>query len=156
MENLKLKLRRTNSSNPDFTQLVAQLDRELWDRYQEGQAEYDQHNKLDYLETVVIAYLQDEFVGAACFKKFDNQTVEIKRMYVRPDKRGLGIAYAILTELEGWAKELNMQATILETGTKQDEAVNLYKKAGYSITEKYEPYVNLDFSICMKKNLKAD
>lgn len=146
-------LKRTNSKNPDFTQLVVDLDRDLWDRYQEGQAEYDQHNKLDYLETVVIAYQENEPVGAACFKKFDDQSVEIKRMYVKPTKRGHGIAYAILKELENWAKELNMQATILETGTKQDEAINLYKKAGYYITEKYEPYVSLDFSICMKKNL---
>ncbi|MDB5013782.1 MAG: family N-acetyltransferase, partial [Daejeonella sp.] len=144
------------SANPDFKQLVAELDRDLWNRYQEGQAQYDQHNKLDYLETVVIAYSDNEAVGAACFKKFDDQAVEIKRMYVKPAKRGLGIAYAILKELEDWAKELNMQATILETGTKQDEAINLYKKAGYQVTEKYEPYVNLDLSICLKKNLQVN
>ncbi|MDB5118961.1 MAG: family N-acetyltransferase [Sphingobacteriales bacterium] len=146
-------LQRTNSTNPDFKQLIIELDRDLWSRYQDGQAEYDQHNKLDYIETVVIAYQEEEAVGAACFKRFDDQTVEIKRLYVKPNKRGQGIAYAILTELEDWAKELKMLATILETGTKQNEAINLYKKAGYHITEKYEPYVNLDLSICMKKNL---
>lgn len=148
-----INLLKTNSTNPDFKQCIAELDRDLWNRYDDLQAEYDGHNILDYIETVVVAYQNDEAVGAACFKKFDDQSVEIKRMYVKPANRGQGVAYAILNELEEWAKDLNFTFAILETGTKQHEAINLYKKAGYSITENYEPYVNMEHSICMKKRL---
>ncbi len=150
-----ITLVRTNSTNTDFKHCVTELDRDLWNRYDDLQAEYDEHNILDYIETVVVAYQNDQSVGAACFKKFDDQSVEIKRMYVKPANRGQGIAYAILNELEDWAKELNFSFAILETGTKQPEAINLYKKLGYSITDNYPPYVGMEFSICMKKSLLA-
>ena len=77
-------------------------------------------------------------------------------MYVKPANRGQGIAYTILQELEEWAKELNFPYAILETGTKQPEAINLYKKVGYSVTENYPPYVDMEHSICMKKSLLAN
>ena len=151
-----VNLLRTNSANPDFKQCIVELDRDLWNRYDDLQAEYDEHNILDDIETVVVAYQNDEVVGAACFKKFDDQSVEIKRMYVKPANRGQGTAYAILKELEEWAKELNFPYAILETGTKQPEAINLYKKGGYSVTENYPPYVDMEHSICMKKSLLAN
>ena len=146
-------LERTNSENADFKTLVASLDRDLWDRYNDLQAQYVEHNVLSFIETVVVAYQDALPVGIACFKKIDNDKVEIKRMYVSPEGRGNGIAYAILKELETWAKESGFNTSVLETGTLQPEAINLYKKAGYSITENYEPYVNMSESICFKKNL---
>ena len=148
-----LSLKRTNSENADFKTLVASLDRDLWDRYNDLQSQYVEHNVLNFIETVVIAYQDAMPIGIACFKKIDSDTVEIKRMYVSPEGRGNGIAYAILKELEAWAKDSGFNASVLETGTLQPEAINLYKKAGYSITENYEPYVGMSESICFRKNI---
>lgn len=74
-------------------------------------------------------------------------------MFVKSTERGQGIAYKILSELELWAKESGFTHTILETGDKQHEAIALYQKLCYAITENYGQYSDLETSICMRKEL---
>jgi putative acetyltransferase len=147
-------LKRTNSTDPDFRSLIMQLDNELNERYGElMQSTYDQHNHIIDIDTVVVAYCNDLPVGCACFKKYDDTSAEIKRMFVKATDRGQGIAYKILSELELWAKESGFKDTILETGDKQHEAIALYQKLGYVITANYGQYSDLETSICMRKEL---
>ena len=147
-------LKRTNSTNPDFRSLITQLDNELNERYGElMQSTYDQHNHIIDIDTAVIAYSNGQPAGCACFKKYDDTSAEIKRMFVKHTERRRGIAYKILSELELWAKERGFKDTILETGDKQHEAIALYQKLGYAITENYGQYSDLETSICMRKEL---
>jgi len=148
-----ITLKRTNSIDPDFLSLVDLLNADLDARYGELMQTYSPHNQLALLSTVVVAYLDGAAVGCACYKPFDEEAVEIKRMFVSPDVRGKGAASQILAELEGWAKEQGFVYIVLETGDKQIEAINLYHKLGYVDTEKYEPYIGLESSICMRKKL---
>jgi len=148
-----IRLQRTTSDNEDFRLLIAELDKELQSRYEERQAIYDRYNIIENNGNVVIAYKDEMPVGCGCFKKFDDRSVEIKRMFVRPEYRGQKIAASILQELENWATELNISGTVLETGTKQHEAIHLYQKSGYIVVENYGPYKGLPESICMQKNL---
>jgi GNAT superfamily N-acetyltransferase len=148
-----LRIHRTTSEDPEFLKLVELLNRELWIRYPAEQAQYDQHNKVDHNKTVVIAYIGNEAVGCGCIKPVDLFTVEVKRMFVLPPHRGKGIAVALLTELEIWARELSFKKAILETGVKQPEAIAVYKKTGYFLIENYEPYIGMPSSICMGKSL---
>jgi len=146
-------IKRTDSSNPDFRKLIAELDKDLWKMNYLNQGEYDKHNIIEALPTVVIAYDNETAAGCGCFKKFDDTSAEVKRMYVAPASRGRGISRMILNELEKWAKEENYSETILETGTAQTEAIGLYKSSGYSITENYGPYIGLQDSICFRRSL---
>jgi putative acetyltransferase len=97
--------------------------------------------------------LNNEPVGCGCFKPFDNTSVEIKRMFVKPEARGNKISALILQELEDWAQGLGFENTVLETGSKQVEALGLYQKAGYTLIPNYGPYIDLPDSICFKKVL---
>jgi len=148
-------LKRTNSIDPDFHGLIQLLDRDLNERYGALQLVYDAHNKIEYIDTVVIAYRDGEAVGCACFKVFDAQSVEIKRMFVHPSERGKGTASLILAELESWAAAGGYLFTVLETGTKQLEAIRLYQKLGYMLIDNYGPYVGMESSICMRKRLNG-
>jgi GNAT superfamily N-acetyltransferase len=74
-------------------------------------------------------------------------------MFVSPEARGLGLAKKIILELELWAHDLSYTASVLETLYKQKEAISLYQKVGYTIVDNYEPYVGLENSICMKKQI---
>jgi GNAT superfamily N-acetyltransferase len=148
-----IKLQRTTSDNEDFRLLISELDKELRSRYQEKQAIYDQYNIIENNPNVVIAYREEMPIGCGCFKKFDDRSVEIKRMFVRPEYRGQKIAASILQQLENWAIELNISGTVLETGIKQPDAIHLYRKSGYIVVENYGPYKGLPESICMQKNL---
>jgi GNAT superfamily N-acetyltransferase len=146
-------LTRTNSNDPDFQKLVLELDKDLTSRYEERQAIYDQYNKVPDLQTVVVAYLNDVAVGCGAFKSFDRNSVEIKRMFVAVDQRGKGVASAILKELETWAAESGYSNAVLETGTKQYEAIAMYQKLGYKVIDNYGQYIGMDTSICMEKPL---
>ena len=146
-------LTRTNSKNNDFIELVQFLDADLKIRDGVEHGFYDQFNKIDGLKHVVIAYKNKVAVGCGAFKIHTKNFVEIKRMYVSVNTRKNGIASTILSELEQWAKELNFDKCILETGKQQPEAIALYKKCGYSITENFGFYENVENSVCFEKML---
>ena len=148
-----LRIVRTTSENLDFVNLIAALDKSLWERYPELKSDYWGNNILEINPNVVILYLEEKAVGCGCFKKYDKNTIEIKRMFVSPEVRGMGLAQTILIELESWASSLGYSSSVLETLYKQKEAIALYQKTGYAIVENYEPYVGLENSICMRKQI---
>ena len=155
-ENLKspqIILNRTDSNSPDFRHLIKLLDENLVEINGDIQADYDEHNIIDHIETVIIAYADNAAAGCGCFKTFDEHSVEIKRMYVDKSFRQKGIAFKVLNELEQWAKELGYTHTVLETGKRHHEALALYHKMGYVITDNYEPYIGMEESVCMRKVL---
>lgn len=148
-----MQLIRTTSENPDYQKLVVLLDATLKILDGDDHDFYAQYNKSDAIKNVVVFYENDKPVACGAFKFYENKTVEIKRMYVLPEQRGKGIAHQILTELEKWAKELEYNNCILETGIKQVEAIGLYQKAGYTIVSNYGQYQGVENSICMQKSI---
>lgn len=147
-----ITINRTTAADPVFMALVTDLDADLWIRYQPYQAKYDGFNKVDTTARVVVAFLDEQPVGCACFRPMtDDEAVEIKRMFVKPEARGNGVAMAMLKALEAWAAEEGFRVARLETGNKQPEAVGLYEKAGFVRIPNYPPYVGFDTSICMEK-----
>ncbi len=144
---------RTTSTDFDFKKLVKQLDKELAISDGEDHAFYDQFNQLDSIKFTVVAYLNGVPVGCGAIKHFSEKSMEVKRMFVLLSQRGKGIASQMLNNLEAWAKELGAENCILETGIHQPEAISLYKKCGYIITENYGQYAGIETSICFKKLL---
>jgi putative acetyltransferase len=153
MSKADITLKRTNNTDTDFKSLVSLLDNFLQELNGEAQADYVQHNKLDYLDTAVVVYLNNTPVGCGCFKQYSTDAVEIKRMFVHPSARGKGVASAILNELELWATEKGFKYTVLETLKTNTEAVNLYYKQNYQAIDNYGPYIKLINSFCMQKEL---
>ncbi|PRY85531.1 GNAT family N-acetyltransferase [Mongoliibacter ruber] len=146
---------RTQASAPDFVALVEELDKELAIMDGDDHDFYHQFNHLDNIHHVVVAYLFGAPVGCGAIKKYDEDKMEIKRMFVRPDHRGNGCAGFILKELELWAKELNYSYCILETGVNQAAAIQLYRKSGYQQTENYGQYQEVENSLCFQKLIKT-
>ena len=148
-----LYTRRVTSDNAEFRSLVKLLDEELSLTYGEIQKQYDKLNKTEDIGTVVLGYNESEPLGCGCFKIFNKDSIEIKRMFVKAEARGSGIAQKILLELENWAIEKGFAVSVLETGIKQEVAMRFYTKLGYSIIENYGPYIGNSNSICMSKKL---
>jgi len=144
---------RTNSDNPDFQQLVTQLDADLAIRDGDQHDFYHQFNKTTGLKYVIVAYDQESPVGCGAIKEYSEGVMEVKRMYVPPARRGQGIATAILKRLEEWAAGMEYKKCLLETGKKQPEAMALYHKNGYAIIANYGQYENIDNSVCFEKVL---
>ena len=78
---------------------------------------------------------------------------EIKRMYVDPGHRGLGIGTSILRQLEQLASDEGCDRVRLETGVDQPEALSLYRKAGYAARPPFGDYVPDPVSVFMEKLL---
>jgi GNAT superfamily N-acetyltransferase len=114
---------------------------------------YAQYNKIDAIQHVVLAYDEGRPVGCGAVKAYDQNTMEVKRMFVPTDRRGAGIASLVLQELEAWCKEMNVKTCILETGKKQPEAIKLYRKNNYQEIPNFGPYVGVDNSLCFEKVL---
>jgi putative acetyltransferase len=144
---------RTHANNLDFQDLSALLDDDLKIRDGDDHAFYAQFNKIENIQNAVVCYVDNIPVGCGAFKKYGENEVEIKRMFVLPQYRGQGIGLRILNELEKWAAELNYSKCILETGKMQPEAISLYQKAGYTIIQNYGQYENVENSVCMAKQL---
>ncbi len=148
-----ITIKRTNSDNTDFIELVKQLDKYLAELDGEEHAFYNQLNKIDAIACVVVAYNDSEPVGCGAIKQFDETAMEVKRMYTLPSARGKGFATKILSELEKWATELNYKKCMLETGKRQPDAIALYEKTGYTIIPNYGKYAGVENSVCFQKDL---
>ncbi|MEU7512898.1 GNAT family N-acetyltransferase [Streptomyces sp. NPDC042898] len=78
---------------------------------------------------------------------------ELKRMYVIPEARGLGLARRILAALEADARTAGRTRMVLETGTAQPEAIALYASSGYEPCAKFGHYRDYPNSRCFAKSL---
>ena len=149
-------IQRTNSENPDFQALTQLLDITLCEIYGTKQEDFEEYNRIVDLNTVVVAYQNETAVGCGCFKKFNEDSIEIKRMFVKEEFRGQGIASRILYELEKWGFEQKYSYAFLETGNKQLPAIEMYQNLGYMIVDNYAQYADNGISVCMMKSLWAD
>ena len=150
-----LSIKRTTSEDSNFQKLVRLLDIDLQIRDGDLHQYYAVLNKTDGMKTVVVAYEADQPVGCGAIRAFNNgnDAVEVKRMFVLPEKRQQGIAATVLSALEQWAKELNFNKCVLETGKNQPEALAFYKKNGYLVIPNFGKYIGVENSVCFEKNI---
>ncbi len=95
----------------------------------------------------------DVAVGCGGLRALDHRHGEIKRMYVTPERRGSGVAIAILTALEGEARGRGWSRLVLETGDRQPDAMRLYEREGYTRIANFGYYADSALSICYEKSL---
>lgn len=150
---MDLEIVKTDSKNADFLKLIKLLDDDLAERYGELQKQYEKHNKVDYINDVVIVYRDRAPVACGAFKEFNTDSVELKRIFVAKEHRKQGISRILVRELEELARSKGYKYALLETGIKQHEAINLYKNSGYEVIENYGPYAGNTNSLCMRKIL---
>ncbi|WP_165749724.1 GNAT family N-acetyltransferase [Cellulophaga sp. Z1A5H] len=144
---------RTDATNKDFIALTKELDAYLKTTDDDEHDFYHQFNGIESLNTVIIAYHNEIPIGCGAIKHYNDSTLEIKRMYVTPNSRGKGVASKILKELEQWSRDLKYTTCILETGTRQLEAIALYHKNFYKQISNYGPYNEAENSLCFKKTI---
>jgi putative acetyltransferase len=81
---------------------------------------------------------------------------EIKRMFVAPASRGRGLGRRILAALEGEARQSGIACLRLETGTRQPEAVALYRAMGFRKVPPFPGYRDDPLSVFMAKDLDGE
>lgn len=142
---------KRSSHHPDFVYLVTILDTYLAHIDGAENKFYKQYNTISDLKYCLVLYVEGKAEGCGAIKHFEDNTFEIKRMFVNHTARGKGYGRQIVIALENWARELGAEQLILETGKRMPDAVEFYKRLGFDIIDNYPPYVSIENSLCFKK-----
>jgi len=92
-------------------------------------------------------------VGCGGVCRHDETRAELKRMYVVPEARGRGLGRRLLVDLEAEARRLGYRGVVLETGTRNHEALGLYASFGYVEIPCYGVYAAQATSRCFERAL---
>jgi GNAT superfamily N-acetyltransferase len=160
---MDLQIRAEPFASALAKRLIAALDADLDVRYAddvdiEGEPDHAMLNVLHDDVTpprgiFVVAELGGEVVGCGALRPHGEGTAEIKRMYVVPTARRRGVARALLHALEAHAASFGYRHAVLETGTRQQEAMALYESEGWTLIANYGAYRSSPLSRCYEKSL---
>jgi putative acetyltransferase len=104
---------------------------------------------------VFVARSDGAAIGIAALVSRGDGTAEIKRMFVSPEARGLGIAGGILRSLEAHAASTGIHTIQLETGPLSLAAIALYERCGFHRIPNFGHYVGDEFSVCYEKAVSS-
>lgn len=93
---------------------------------------------------LVVATLHGDHVGCGAVKLHGDAPAEIKRMWIAPSVRGLGLGRRLLADLERRAAEHGARVLRLETNRALAEAIAMYRSAGWREVPPFndEPYAH--------------
>jgi putative acetyltransferase len=158
MSNISVRLEQAVTASDEIRELIAELDAELSANYSPEQrhglcldAIFQPHIRF------FVARTQDGAMGCGGVALFSG-FAEVKRMYVRQDARGGGIADAILERLTAEAAAAGLDLLRLETGTRQERAIRFYRRNGFALCQAFEPYASMppaaiETSVFMEKRI---
>jgi GNAT superfamily N-acetyltransferase len=158
-----MNIRRVSYDHPDAVKLDTEVQAEYQARYGDGGDATPMH-PADFTPpngVYLIAYDENDVpVASGGWRAQDangegnrDGDAELKRMYVIEQMRGRGLARRILAALEEDARAAGRLRMVLETGTKQPEAIALYTSSGYEPCEKFGYYRFHEESRCYAKTL---
>jgi putative acetyltransferase len=139
---------------PDIVRLVEELDAYLTGLYP------PESNHLLDIETLarpdirfLVARLDGAAMGCVALRVDPEGWGEVKRLYVPPRARGLGLGRRLLADLEAQARRERLTLLRLETGTHQPEALGLFRATGFREIAAFGDYAPDPLSVFMEKTL---
>ncbi len=149
---------RTDGKNRDFIENCRLLDLDLDRRVgrQIKRDKYQKYNQLDEIREAIVVYDGYKAIGGGAIRRYDDETIELKRVFVHNEYQGQGIGSRLVMLLLEWAAELGYQRMLLETGELLVESCALYRKLGFQVIPNYGPYVDMPESLCMARDLRKD
>ena len=146
---------RTDGKNEDFIENCRLLDIDLDRRVgtEIKRDKYTKYNQLDEITEAIVVYKGNRVIGGGAIRRYNDEDVELKRVFVHTEYQGQGIGSKLVSLLIEWAIELGYKRMILETGELLAESCAVYRKLGFKVIPNYGPYVNMPESLCMAKEL---
>jgi putative acetyltransferase len=151
---MSIEIVEERPDSPDAVQLIAELDDTLAPLYAVESRHGFSVEKL-LRDGVVFFVLRVEGKAAGCggVLLVGEEYAEVKRMYTRPEYRGLGLGKRILSHLEAYTRQRGITVLRLETGIHQTAAIALYEGLGFQRTPPFGPYRDDPVSLCYEKRL---
>jgi GNAT superfamily N-acetyltransferase len=142
--------------SPDAIALIEELEAHLAPQYP-SESRHGLSVERLIAESVAFFVVRYDGSPAACggIKLVGTEFGELKRMYVRPAFRGLGLAKALVERLAVHACEHGVSRLRLETGIHQREAIGLYEGMGFHGIPPFPPYLPDPLSLFFEKPLSC-
>jgi putative acetyltransferase len=146
-----LELREVPWDHADGERLRSEQQAEVSARYGRPDSEPGPKPTAADMSIFFVAYDGVDAIGCGGLRTLDEHHGEIKRFYVVPERRGTGVARAILRHLEVEARSRGWERLVLETGDRQPDAMRFYEREGYSRIPNFGYYADSDVSRCYEK-----
>lgn len=101
----------------------------------------------------LVGYLGTAPAAIGGYRRVDDSTAQVHRVFVRPEHRGRGVARRLMTRLEALATTAGYTRLLLDTGFRQDAAMRLYEGLGYERVPRFAPYEDDAEVRCYAKKL---
>ena len=138
--------------SPDAKVLISELGKQLTQiTGDDGTANFHSEDVKEEKSVFLIAYLDGIPYGCGALRNLSNDTAEIKRVYARKNKTGVG--RSILCKLEEKAKEFGYSKLLLETRKQNTHAIQFYNKCGYVHCSAHGNYCGKENAYCFEKYL---
>ena len=140
--------------SPDSIQLIDELEAYLSPMYpQESRHGYSVEKLIKQGVAFFVTHHDNLPAGCGGVQLFGSEYAEVKRMYVRPQFRGLGLARQMLDHLAKYTRQHSVRVLRLETGIHQHEAIRLYERYGFQRRPPFGDYTDDPLSIYFEKTL---
>ena len=146
-----MEIRKVTPENQDFRALAAELDAYYFTLVGDIQNRYAHVNRPENMQALAVVYDGQMPIAIGAWKRVDDKTAEIKRIYVRPAYRRQGVASALIPALEDSAAEAGFAQFILETARNTDASHQLYLSLGYQIIDYYGSPAGAENCLCFYK-----
>ena len=157
MDSATITIVRTELTADVSRALIGALNAELTGIYPEPGATHFHLGPDEVAEghgAFLVVYRERTPVGCGALRLLDDETAEIKRMYVSPDVRGTGLGRRLVAALEAEARALGVRRLVLETGVRQAAALALYRATGFHPIPLFGEYrLSPETSVCLGKDL---
>src|SRR6266508_3034301 len=129
---MRTVIRAERPDTADARLLISELEAQLEPLYPKTSRHgYSVEKLMEQGVTFFVTRHAGVLAGCGGIELFGTEYGEIKRMYVRPQFRGLGLAKLMLNHLAAYAKDQQVYLLRLETGIHQKEAITLYERIGF-------------------------
>ena len=146
-----MDIRFVTAESEDFRILAGELDAYYFSLVGEIQYRYAEPNRPENMNGLAVVYEGEMPIAIGAWKRVDDKTAEIKRIYVRPAYRRQGVASALIPALEDSAAEAGFAQVILETARNTDASHQLYLSLGYQIIDYYGSPAGAENCLCFYK-----
>lgn len=140
-------------NTPDAIQLIDELEATLAPHYpDESRHGYSVEKLIRQGVVFFVARHEDSPAGCGGVQLYTDYA-EVKRMYVRPAYRGMGLSKLILKHLADYSLEHGIRSLRLETGIHQLAAIGLYEKFGFQRIAPFGAYQPDPLAVFLEKEL---
>lgn len=151
-----MEIKELRSTDKGVKEIISDIDNLMNSLYAEESNQLVPLSELDKPNTYFIGAVKDTNImacGALVERNGDDKYTELKRIYVKPECRGLKLSKLIMDELIEYSKIRGFKKIRLETGDKQHEAITLYESYGFELCSVFGSYRFDPTSVYMELSL---